>query len=426
MFGAAPLPDSKPRMSVGLWRPVRILCALAVISLLFILSRLPWQRKEVFEWNDLPSAISMRVQVAPRLSGGALSAFHGDKSRVTLTLTEVLQDHNVAATVQGDKSRVALAAILQNPNVVTTAQAVTVERDKPRGAVGAILQDSNVAAVVARTTRNYSRSPLPLADRFPRFMIIGFGKAGTRALYNALRLHPQLSGPKMEERFFSLKFSKGLKRYLNSFPSPPQGVFLIEKSPDYILSTVVPSRILRSAELARVDVGKLKFIVVLRDPIDRAMSEYLEWNYQRQSKHATLLPPFEEMVVKNGVIDDQQPFLNASCYAYHIKNWIRTFSKDKICYVDGDAFVTDPLTQIHNLEACMGISHHFSTSNFVYNEKRGFYCFKEKRLQCLGSSKGRKHPDIPPDVRKKLSLYFKACNVDLVGLTGASFGQYYI
>ena len=362
----------------------------------------------------------MREQVAPRLSGGALTAFQGDKPEVTLGA--VLQDPNVAATVQGDKPR---AAVLQDPNVAITVQAVTVQGDKPRGALAAVLQDPNVAVAVARTTRKYSRSPLLLADRFPRFMIVGFGKTGTRALYNALRLHPQLSGPKMEERFFSLKFTKGLKRYLNSFPAPPPGAFSIEKSPDYILSTVVPSRILRSAELAHVDVGKLKFIVVLRDPIDRAMSEYLEWNYQRQSKHANLLPPFEEMVLKNGAIDDQQPFLNASCYAYHIENWLRTFSKDKMCYVDGDAFVTDPLTQIHNLEACMGISHHFSTSNFVYNEKRGFYCFKEKQLQCLGSSKGRTHPDIPTEVRTKLSLYFKACNDDLVGLTGASFGRYY-
>ena len=68
-----------------------------------------------------------------------------------------------------------------------------------------------------------TKLPASLSKPFPRYMIVGFGKSGTRALYNALRMHPQLNGPGSEERFFSLMYGEGLANYLNSFPAPPAG-----------------------------------------------------------------------------------------------------------------------------------------------------------------------------------------------------------
>lgn len=268
-----------------------------------------------------------------------------------------------------------------------------------------------------------TKLPASLRKPFPRYMIVGFGKSGTRALYNALRMHPQLNGPGSEERFFSLMYGEGLATYLNSFPAPPAGGYLIEKSPDYIIMPAVPSRIVQAVKRVHVDTRYLKFIVMLRDPIDRAMSEYLEWDVQRRYHHKKPLLPFEKMVLRNGTLDVQQPFINASCYAYHIRNWLRTFPNDQMCYVDGDKFVTDPLTQIQSLENCMGLERYFSPQNFVFSEKRGFYCFKKSRLQCMGGSKGRKHPEIPPDVRTKLSLYFEQCNAGLDDLISARTRQ---
>ena len=275
------------------------------------------------------------------------------------------------------------------------------------------------------------RSGLPqwLKQKFPHYMIIGFGKAGTRALYDALRLHPQLDGPAKEERFFSTKYTKylakylsygkSLSKYLMSFPTRPLGGFLIEKSPDYIIDPKVPSRVIEAAKLADRNVHDLTFIVITRDPIDRAMSEYLEWKIQRKIKKGPLLLPFDEMAVKESTIQTQQPFINGSCYAHHIRNWLQTFGESQICYVDGDKFVKDPLEQIHKLERCMGLEYYFTSNNFVYDNKRGFYCFQKDTLKCLGGSKGRKHPDIAPDVRTRLSQYFQQCNEGLTHFTGS-------
>ena len=263
-----------------------------------------------------------------------------------------------------------------------------------------------------------SRAALVLPEwlkrKFPHYMIIGFGKAGTRALYDALRMHPQLAGPAKEERYFSLKYSsRGLSQYLKSFPVSPTDGFLMEKSPDYILNPLIPSRIIKAARETGRNVEKLKFIVMTRDPIARAMSEYLEWNILRKRIKSHPLKPFDQMVLEDGIFQSQQPFINTSCYAYHIENWLRTFSQDHMCYVDGDQFVTDPLGQISSLEKCMGLKPYFTQENFVYNKLRGFYCFKKDTLHCLGQSKGREHPPIAPEVRNALSHHFSICNANL-------------
>ena len=261
--------------------------------------------------------------------------------------------------------------------------------------------------------------PARLKDRFPHFMIIGFGKAGTRALYDALRLHPQLAGPRQEERFFSRKYGKGLSKYLSSFPVKPDGGYLMEKSPDYILEPRVPARIKSAAKQAGRKPEDLKFVVITRNPIDRAMSEYLEWAIQRRVSNLPKLPPFDDMVFKDGVLHTEQPFINASCYKYHITSWLKAFDQSQMCYVDGDAFVERPLQQVQMLESCMGLEPFFSEDHFVLNQKSGFYCFKTgEDTRCMGKAKGRPHPQIAESVRTRLVEYFQQCNAHLTQHTG--------
>ena len=262
-----------------------------------------------------------------------------------------------------------------------------------------------------------------LVKRFPKYMIIGFGKAGTRALYEALKLHPSLSGPQAERRYFSRYYSKGLSSYLTHLPDPPPGGFTIEKSPDYITDPETPKRIVETAKMIGIDSSSLKFIVVLRNPIDRAMSEYLEWNIQHKLHHQPLLQPFSRMVLTTtGEVNSAVMFLNSSCYAQHILNWLQVFSQDQMCYVDGDRFISNPYEEVHILEQCLGLRQFFTRNNFVYQQQRGFYCFHVggKNL-CMGKSKGRRHPSIPQGVLAKLKVFFHPWNDQLLELTGRKF-----
>lgn len=262
-----------------------------------------------------------------------------------------------------------------------------------------------------------------LIDHFPTFMVIGFGKAGTKALFEALKLHPSLSGPYKERRFFSSRYTSDLTAYLQSIPEPPPGGYTIEKSPDYILHPQTPGRIVAASNRLGVDPSKLKFVVVLRDPIDRAVSEYLEWSILRlQQRKKKPLPSFDKMVVLDGKINGKQPFLNASCYAYHISRWLKVFPREQLCFVDGDKFRTDPYSVVHRLERCMGLQPFFTVSNFIYVQERGFYCFQSSQNKfCMDRSKGRQHPQIPDDVIAMLKEYFRPWNDLLPAITGLKF-----
>ena len=278
-------------------------------------------------------------------------------------------------------------------------------------------------SVIPNSTEKLLSISRELLMRFPQVMIIGFGKAGTKALYEALKIHPQLSGSYREKRFFSQHYSIGLENYLRSLPEPPDGGFNTEKSPDYIIVPAASKRIKLASSVPEIGSHKLRFVVVLRDPVDRAMSEYLEWNIQRKSLNRPKLPSFEDMVIdKNGNVDELQPFINASCYAYHIQNWLKYFLEDQMCYVDGDEFVVNPLKEMLMLEACLQLEHYFSERNFVYDEGRGFFCFHDPKLvnssMCMNKSKGRKHPDIPMHVEKLLRSYFHPWNSRLPGMIG--------
>lgn len=266
------------------------------------------------------------------------------------------------------------------------------------------------------------RSLKNLVHKFPRIMIVGFGKAGTKALFDVLKMHPDIRGPVTERRFFSDHYKKGLKYYLTSLPEPTLGGFVIEKSPDYITDDAAPARIVASAKKLGIGVEKLKFVVVLRDPIDRAMSEYLEWQVARHNSGSKKLPPFHVMVVNhNGTINIEQPFVKNSNYARYIQHWYQFFDRTQTCFVDGDKFVEDPFSEVRLLESCLLLAPYFTPEHFVYESKRGFYCFKALVNQtdpyCMGSSKGRKHPAIPEVVISELRKYYLPSDNQLQSLT---------
>ena len=203
--------------------------------------------------------------------------------------------------------------------------------------------------------------------------------------------------------------------------------FTIEKSPDYIINEHAPTRLLSALSLLRLDPQSLKFILVLRNPIYRAVSENIQWNVERMSTHGPSLPPFPEMILdSNGDLDATVPYINASCYAYHIKNWLRYFSNEQLCFVDGDRFVSNPYTEIHLLEKCLGLDQYFTEENFVYTSSKGFYCFLKSQSDssgplCLGKSKGRKHPKLPNSTVQQLQSFYKPWNNQLLHITDRVF-----
>jgi len=117
----------------------------------------------------------------------------------------------------------------------------------------------------------------------PNFLILGETKCGTTSMYNNLVQHPKIlstlgNGSKTitddgdvlnikELRFFDRHYAKGWDWYSRCFPQCPPGAITGEATPMYLYRTQALERITSV-------LTDCKFIVMLRNPVDRLISHY--------------------------------------------------------------------------------------------------------------------------------------------------------
>lgn len=108
---------------------------------------------------------------------------------------------------------------------------------------------------------------------FEHFFIVGAQRSGTSYVYHLLAEHPEIEMAKPlrpEPKFFHTDalFERGLQYYENHFFEGKAGAWLRgEKSASYIESEKTAKRIARH-------FPKAKILFILRDPIERAISNY--------------------------------------------------------------------------------------------------------------------------------------------------------
>jgi hypothetical protein len=124
----------------------------------------------------------------------------------------------------------------------------------------------------------------------PNTFIIGAQKSGTTALHYLLSQHPDVFFPRtpQELHFFDVEenFRRGMGWYEAHFHDWSHQRVIAQTSPLYLYEPNVPARIHEVLPGAR-------FIVVLRNPVDRAYSHY--WH---EVKHGFETLPFEEALIR--------------------------------------------------------------------------------------------------------------------------------
>lgn len=113
----------------------------------------------------------------------------------------------------------------------------------------------------------------------PDYVIIGAQRSGTSTLARMLRRHPQVVwlAPAREVHWLDAHSNEGLAWYRAHFPfearrrsrSHALGLRVLagEKTPEYLLHPTAPRR-------AAVALPEARFLCVLRDPVERAISHY--------------------------------------------------------------------------------------------------------------------------------------------------------
>ena len=254
--------------------------------------------------------------------------------------------------------------------------------------------------------------------RLPQCLIIGARKAGTRALLTFLDLHPQIITARNEIHFFDVDeyYRNGLDWYRKRMPFSFPHQITMEKTPAYFTHPYVAQRISRMN-------STVKMLLVLRDPVERAISDYLQIHLNKVEKNKSDLP-FEEHCIKaNGEVDRNYNPIRRSIYIDFMKEWLRWFPREQFLLLSGENLVKNPMEEIRKVEKFLGLDKGVKDENIYYNDTRGFFCVKnETRQKCLAPSKGRQHPEINPLVRNKLREFFRPLNQEFYRLVGQDFG----
>lgn len=176
---------------------------------------------------------------------------------------------------------------------------------------------------------------LPRLRAHPDFLIIGAQKAGTTSLHRYLAEHPDLrpaSGSK-ELHYFYLYYHRGPAWYLSHFPFrfAMDDRLNFEATPDYLSNAVVPGRMRR-------DLGRVKLIMVLREPAARAYSAWKMWHSfadipdkaARADRRSFVQAIEEEMADPTGQSHLHFHYLSMGRYADHLEAYRQHFPTEDI------------------------------------------------------------------------------------------------
>ena len=211
-------------------------------------------------------------------------------------------------------------------------------------------------------------------------------------------------------------------------PFSTQNQITIEKTPKYLVDKQVPRRVHKMNP-------HIKLIVVLRNPVVRAVSEYVQSKENKLRKRRNLNARsianvndsirFQEMTFdKYNRVRTDKPLIRNGLYVEHLKHWLDYFPIEQFLFVNGEQLIQDPSIELERAQAFLGLRPLIRRQHFVYGIREGFPCIlkplESQQVRCLNDQKGRKHPWIEESLLNELNNFYKPYNKLLFELIGQS------
>ncbi len=176
-------------------------------------------------------------------------------------------------------------------------------------------------------------------SRLPDFLYLGPAKAGSTWIYDVLSRHPEIfMAPGKGLYFFTTHFDRGLDWYREQFAGAGAAIAVGEVSHTYLASPEACRRIARANP-------KMKLIVSLREPVERAFSDYLDG-----VKNGQIEGSFEQ------AIERHPELLEGSRYAPQLARTLEFFPREQLHVGIFDALSRDPDAFAAALFAFLGVS----------------------------------------------------------------------
>lgn len=242
--------------------------------------------------------------------------------------------------------------------------------------------------------------PLLTCGSAPNFIIIGTQKGGTTSLYYYLEKHPQTALSVIKEiEFWSRKFDRGIDWYMSHFINKGDKVITGEATPSYLDCQPVAERLFSF-------YPDIKLIVLLRNPIDRAISHYYHWvniGWESRDLETAIRADFNHLNHdKTEVWDNPHSYLARSIYVEFMKHWLTVFPKQQFLIIKSEDLYDSPASTVGKVHKFLGLEDYPLKTYRKYNSR--FY------------------PQISELLRYKLGQFYQPYNQALEDFLGVQFG----
>ncbi|MEO8295265.1 MAG: sulfotransferase domain-containing protein [Gemmatimonadota bacterium] len=236
-----------------------------------------------------------------------------------------------------------------------------------------------------------------LGHILPDFLLIGAMKAGTSFVFASLAAHPHIIRSRRREiHFFGSRFSRGVPWYRTHFPTGLEmrryQAITGEGSTSYLANPDSPARI-------RSVLPEVKMIALLRDPVDRAISNY--FHEQRTGREtlpiAEAFRAEESRRVEMGL--GHLSYRTRGLYAEQLERYYTLFPREQILVLRSETLFAEPAKVMAQVCRFIGVDSALDTREYeprnvggydpakvpveVYEALTAFYAPHNERLYSL-------------------------------------------
>jgi hypothetical protein len=262
-----------------------------------------------------------------------------------------------------------------------------------------------------RLRADYRELTAPLRG-MPSVLILGVQRGGTTSLFNYLVQHPDVLTPLGKEiHYFDLHYTRGPSWYRGRFPYAHRlrrGALPLDASPYYLMHPLAPERAARL-------LPEVKLIVLLRNPIERALSHYQhEVRGGRESlafadaldvEAARLAGEEERLAREPGYYSPEHhrhAYQRRGLYLDQLRRWTARFPRSRLLVVQSERLFRDPVATTATIHQFLGLRPH---------RLERYHTFLPG-----GYDRG-----MPPPLRARLVAYFDSPNRELFRWLGEEY-----
>jgi hypothetical protein len=242
----------------------------------------------------------------------------------------------------------------------------------------------------------------------PKFLIIGGVRCGTTSLYYDICKHPSVEKAAYDEiGFFDDNYHLGIDWYRSMFPTEKKMNKIQKETGFCVTGEDTPFYIWNKSVIEKIKnlITEIKLIVILRNPVDRAYSNYhlsvREGNENRSFKDAIRNDiKFINYKKHNNEeltnIDFKKSYIAKGLYYDQLLNWFNTFDKKQICIVFTEDLRDNPEDTMRTIFKFLQLP---------------FFSIKKYEKQKMSD-----YNDMEKEIRMELSRYYESYNEQLFEL----------